>query len=162
MPLPEPAIEGTLVDELSYRVVFPPPQRSSLRLTRSPRFFIFLSPSSNVYFSLTYFLRRNCTTTRIVRARYSTPATEPWKSLSKPCSHLEGTATSTVISNPITIIIGARGHFAHLSDALFVPPHTDYPTGRILRDARLYCVGAGTQEIRRMLIGREFNMDYGV
>jgi len=38
----------------------------------------------------------------------------------------------------------------------------DYPTGRILRDARLYCVGAGTQEIRRMLIGREFNMDYGI
>lgn len=36
---------------------------------------------------------------------------------------------------------------------------SDYPTGRILRDARLYCVGAGTQEIRRMLIGREFNME---
>ncbi|KAJ7137808.1 acyl-CoA dehydrogenase NM domain-like protein [Mycena epipterygia] len=33
----------------------------------------------------------------------------------------------------------------------------DYPTGRIVRDARLYAVGAGTQEIRRMLIGREFN-----
>lgn len=29
--------------------------------------------------------------------------------------------------------------------------------GRYLRDARLYAVGAGTQEIRRMLIGREFN-----
>lgn len=29
--------------------------------------------------------------------------------------------------------------------------------GRILRDARLYTVGAGTQEIRRMLIGREVN-----
>lgn len=34
---------------------------------------------------------------------------------------------------------------------------TDYPVGRILRDSRLYTVGAGTQEIRRMLIGREFN-----
>ncbi|KAJ7286355.1 acyl-CoA dehydrogenase NM domain-like protein [Mycena rebaudengoi] len=33
----------------------------------------------------------------------------------------------------------------------------EYPTGRIVRDARLYAVGAGTQEIRRMLIGREFN-----
>ncbi|EPQ57936.1 acyl-CoA dehydrogenase NM domain-like protein [Gloeophyllum trabeum ATCC 11539] len=33
----------------------------------------------------------------------------------------------------------------------------EYPTGRILRDSRLYAVGAGTQEIRRMLIGREFN-----
>ncbi|KAF8473666.1 acyl-CoA dehydrogenase NM domain-like protein [Russula ochroleuca] len=35
----------------------------------------------------------------------------------------------------------------------------DYPMGRILRDSRLYTVGAGTQEIRRMLIGREFNED---
>ena len=45
----------------------------------------------------------------------------------------------------------------------FACPHnstlSDYPTGRILRDARLYCVGAGTQEIRRMLIGREFNVE---
>ena len=31
----------------------------------------------------------------------------------------------------------------------------DYPTGRLLRDAKLYEIGAGTQEIRRMLIGRE-------
>jgi isovaleryl-CoA dehydrogenase len=33
----------------------------------------------------------------------------------------------------------------------------DYPTGRFLRDAKLYEIGAGTSEIRRMLIGREFN-----
>jgi len=38
--------------------------------------------------------------------------------------------------------------------------YPEYPTGRFLRDARLYTVGAGTQEIRRMLIGREFNSDY--
>ncbi len=31
----------------------------------------------------------------------------------------------------------------------------DYATGRILRDAKLYAIGAGTNEIRRMLIGRE-------
>ncbi|MBW8076124.1 MULTISPECIES: isovaleryl-CoA dehydrogenase [Metallibacterium] len=31
----------------------------------------------------------------------------------------------------------------------------DYPAGRILRDAKLYTIGAGTNEIRRMLIGRE-------
>lgn len=36
----------------------------------------------------------------------------------------------------------------------------DYPMGRILRDSRLYAVGAGTQEIRRMLIGREFNEQF--
>ena len=32
---------------------------------------------------------------------------------------------------------------------------TDYPAERLLRDAKLYEIGAGTQEIRRMLIGRE-------
>ncbi|KAK1223696.1 hypothetical protein PQX77_013431 [Marasmius sp. AFHP31] len=36
----------------------------------------------------------------------------------------------------------------------------DYPMGRILRDSRLYTVGAGSQEIRRMLIGREFNEEF--
>ena len=32
---------------------------------------------------------------------------------------------------------------------------SEFPTGRLLRDAKLYEIGAGTQEIRRMLIGRE-------
>eukprot|EP00162_Nutomonas_longa_P014620 comp22040_c0_seq1/m.50845 comp22040_c0_seq1/g.50845 ORF comp22040_c0_seq1/g.50845 comp22040_c0_seq1/m.50845 type:complete len:410 (-) comp22040_c0_seq1:69-1298(-) len=36
----------------------------------------------------------------------------------------------------------------------------DYPTGRFWRDAKLYEIGAGTSEIRRMLIGREFNEEY--
>ncbi|KAJ2306616.1 hypothetical protein H4S02_002120 [Coemansia sp. RSA 2611] len=36
----------------------------------------------------------------------------------------------------------------------------EYPTGRILRDAKLYEIGAGTSEIRRMLIGRELNKQY--
>jgi len=35
----------------------------------------------------------------------------------------------------------------------------DYPTGRYLRDAKLYEIGAGTSEIRRMLIGRELFRD---
>ncbi|AKS41604.1 isovaleryl-CoA dehydrogenase [Wenzhouxiangella marina] len=33
----------------------------------------------------------------------------------------------------------------------------EYPTGRLLRDAKLYDIGAGTNEIRRMLIGRELS-----
>jgi len=37
----------------------------------------------------------------------------------------------------------------------------EYPTGRILRDAKLYAIGAGTNEIRRMLIGRELFADKG-
>ena len=32
---------------------------------------------------------------------------------------------------------------------------SEYPTGRLWRDAKLYEIGAGTSEIRRMLIGRE-------
>jgi len=35
----------------------------------------------------------------------------------------------------------------------------EYPTGRLLRDAKLYEIGAGTSEIRRMLIGRELFME---
>ena len=35
----------------------------------------------------------------------------------------------------------------------------DFPTGRLLRDAKLYEIGAGTSEIRRMLIGRELFRD---
>lgn len=37
----------------------------------------------------------------------------------------------------------------------------EYPTGRLLRDAKLYEIGAGTSEIRRMLIGRELMQDMG-
>ncbi len=37
----------------------------------------------------------------------------------------------------------------------------EYPVGRLLRDAKLYEIGAGTSEIRRMLIGRElFNASH--
>ncbi|MGH8278210.1 MAG: isovaleryl-CoA dehydrogenase [Gammaproteobacteria bacterium] len=35
----------------------------------------------------------------------------------------------------------------------------EFPTGRLLRDAKLYDIGAGTNEIRRMLIGRELFSD---
>lgn len=37
----------------------------------------------------------------------------------------------------------------------------DYATGRLLRDAKLYEIGAGTSEIRRMLIGRELFSESG-
>ncbi|KAF6032352.1 hypothetical protein EB796_009373 [Bugula neritina] len=36
----------------------------------------------------------------------------------------------------------------------------DYPTGRFLRDAKLYEIGAGTSEVRRMVIGRSLNQEY--
>jgi isovaleryl-CoA dehydrogenase len=37
----------------------------------------------------------------------------------------------------------------------------EYPTGRLLRDAKLYEIGAGTSEVRRMLIGRELFAESG-
>lgn len=36
----------------------------------------------------------------------------------------------------------------------------DFPTGRLLRDAKLYEIGAGTNEIRRLVIGRALNAEY--
>eukprot|EP00093_Oithona_nana_P001301 01301.XXX_3687_5057_1 [CDS] Oithona nana genome sequencing. len=36
----------------------------------------------------------------------------------------------------------------------------DYPTGRFLRDAKLYEIGAGTTEVRKLIIGRALNSEY--
>lgn len=36
----------------------------------------------------------------------------------------------------------------------------EVPAGRLLRDAKLYEIGAGTSEIRRIVIGRTFNREY--
>ena len=36
----------------------------------------------------------------------------------------------------------------------------EYPTGRFLRDSKLYCIGAGTNEIRRWLIGRSLVQEF--
>ena len=45
----------------------------------------------------------------------------------------------------IVVLIGGNGYI------------NDYPTGRFLRDAKLYEIGAGTSEIRRLVLGRAFN-----
>jgi isovaleryl-CoA dehydrogenase len=36
----------------------------------------------------------------------------------------------------------------------------EIPVGRLLRDAKLYEIGAGTSEVRRIVIGRAFNREY--
>ena len=36
----------------------------------------------------------------------------------------------------------------------------DYPTGRLLRDAKLFEIGGGTSEVRRLVIGRAINSEY--
>ncbi len=50
---------------------------------------------------------------------------------------------ATMIALQAIQILGGNGYI------------NDFPTGRLLRDAKLYEIGAGTSEIRRMLIGRE-------
>ena len=51
--------------------------------------------------------------------------------------------TATQLALDAIQILGGNGYI------------NEYPTGRLLRDAKLYEIGAGTSEIRRMLIGRE-------
>jgi isovaleryl-CoA dehydrogenase len=51
--------------------------------------------------------------------------------------------TATQLALDALQILGGNGYI------------NDYPTGRLLRDAKLYEIGAGTSEIRRWLIGRE-------
>ncbi len=55
--------------------------------------------------------------------------------------------TATKLALDAIQILGGNGYI------------NDYPTGRLLRDAKLYEIGAGTSEIRRFLIGRELFQD---
>lgn len=48
----------------------------------------------------------------------------------------------------VFVILGGNGYI------------NDYSTGRLLRDAKLYEIGAGTSEVRRALIGRALNAEY--
>jgi isovaleryl-CoA dehydrogenase len=50
---------------------------------------------------------------------------------------------ATWMANQAIQVLGGNGYI------------NEYPTGRLWRDAKLYEIGAGTSEIRRMLIGRE-------
>ena len=49
---------------------------------------------------------------------------------------------------PLSVLSGGNGYI------------NDYPTGRLLRDAKLAEIGAGTSEIRRLIIGRSFNEEF--
>jgi isovaleryl-CoA dehydrogenase len=76
---------------------------------------------------------------------------KPYKSLlKKDCAgvilHLAEKATQVALD--AIQILGGNGYI------------NDYPTGRILRDAKLYEIGAGTSEIRRLIIGRALNDEY--
>ncbi len=57
--------------------------------------------------------------------------------------------TATQLALDAIQILGGNGYI------------NEYPVGRLLRDAKLYEIGAGTQEIRRMLIGRELFNESG-
>lgn len=49
------------------------------------------------------------------------------------------------MTRDIFLLVGGNGYI------------NDYPMGRFLRDAKLYEIGAGTSEVRRLIIGRAFN-----
>lgn len=60
----------------------------------------------------------------------------------------EKSSTATVLSEFVDRALGGNGYI------------NDYPTGRFLRDAKLYEIGAGTSEIRRMVISRAITEEY--
>jgi len=70
---------------------------------------------------------------------------EPVRPLRKDCAGviLYCAEKATWLTGEAIQILGGNGYV------------NDYPTGRLWRDAKLYEIGAGTSEIRRMLIGRE-------
>lgn len=77
-------------------------------------------------------------------------ATENGKASPKDCAGviLYTAEKATQVALDAIQILGGNGYI------------NDYPTGRIMRDAKLYEIGAGTSEIRRMLIGRSLNNEY--
>ncbi|MGB2074234.1 MAG: isovaleryl-CoA dehydrogenase [Henriciella sp.] len=62
---------------------------------------------------------------------------------------LYASETATKIALDAIQLLGGNGYI------------NEYPTGRLLRDAKLYEIGAGTSEIRRFLIGRELFSESG-
>jgi len=73
------------------------------------------------------------------------PASAPARSLRKDAAGaiLYGSEKATAMALDAIQILGGNGYT------------NEFPAGRLLRDAKLYEIGAGTSEIRRMLIGRE-------
>jgi isovaleryl-CoA dehydrogenase len=71
---------------------------------------------------------------------------EPVRALRKDCAGaiLYAAERATWMAGETIQILGANGYI------------NEYPAGRLWRDAKLYEIGAGTSEIRRMLIGREY------
>ena len=56
--------------------------------------------------------------------------------------------TATKVALDAIQILGGNGYI------------NDYPTGRFLRDAKLFEIGAGTSEVRRLIVGRSINSEY--
>jgi isovaleryl-CoA dehydrogenase len=76
-------------------------------------------------------------------------ACDKGNSLRKDCAGaiLYTAETATWMASQAIQCLGGNGYI------------NEFPTGRLLRDAKLYEIGAGTSEIRRMLIGRELYND---
>jgi len=80
-----------------------------------------------------------------VGRQLDTPRREHARQLRKDCAGviLYAAEKATWMAGEAIQILGGNGYI------------NDYPVGRLWRDAKLYEIGAGTSEIRRMLIGRE-------
>ena len=83
--------------------------------------------------------------------------------------HIDNSASSSEVSIRTQDCAGAILYAAERAtecalDAIQLMGGNGYinelPAGRLLRDAKLYEIGAGTSEIRRMVIGRAFNKEY--
>jgi isovaleryl-CoA dehydrogenase len=74
------------------------------------------------------------------------PAAARVRALRKDCAGviLVAAEKATWMAGEAIQILGGNGYI------------NDLPAGRLWRDAKLYEIGAGTSEIRRMLIGREY------
>ena len=73
-------------------------------------------------------------------------------------SFLDVSDWSRNIRRCVTLHLTLVLHFScHLGGNGYI---NDYPTGRFLRDAKLYEIGAGTSEIRRWLIGEKLNSEF--
>ena len=86
--------------------------------------------TSNAARSLVYAVARTCDTGKVSRKDAA-------------AAILFAAENATQMALKAIQILGGNGYI------------NEYPTGRLLRDAKLYEIGAGTSEIRRMLIGRE-------
>jgi len=90
-------------------------------------------------------------------------ALDQYKASQKKDSKSQGTSPFTKDCAAVILTLAEKATQAGLDAIQILGGNgytNEYPVGRIMRDAKLYEIGAGTSEIRRWLIGRELNKEY--